>query len=38
MNGTNKTGEGDEFFYSLGYGLPTAFTLPSGVYGDTDDT
>ncbi len=22
----------DVYFYSLGYGLPTAFTLPSGVY------
>lgn len=32
MNGTNKTGEGDEFFYSLGFGLPTAFTLTSGEY------
>lgn len=32
MNGTNKTSEGDEFFYSLGYGLPTAFTLTSGKY------
>lgn len=33
MNKENKpSGIDDAYFYSIGFGLPTAFSLPSGVY------